>query len=61
MSTDVEGHADLPAMDIPTEADLTKLTKEKLQFIDRLLTVVKKETVPLTQQAFAIATRCLAA
>jgi tRNA(Arg) A34 adenosine deaminase TadA len=42
--------ADPPKQDVPTEADLTELTKDKVQFIDRLLTVVEKEIVPLTQQ-----------
>ena len=35
--------------DIPTEADLKAFTKNKVQFIDRLLSVVEKEIVPLTQ------------
>lgn len=42
--------ADPPMQDVPTEADLSKITKDKVQFIDRLLTVVEKEIVPLTQQ-----------
>jgi tRNA(Arg) A34 adenosine deaminase TadA len=39
-----------PGEDVPTEADLAKLATEKVQFIDRLLTVVEKEIVPLTQR-----------
>jgi tRNA(Arg) A34 adenosine deaminase TadA len=34
----------------PTEADLAKIAQDKVQLIDRLLTVVEKEIVPLTQQ-----------
>jgi tRNA(Arg) A34 adenosine deaminase TadA len=32
------------------DPDLAKITQDKVQFIDRLLTVVEKEIVPLTQQ-----------
>ena len=39
-----------PKDDVPTGADLAKITNDKVQFIDRLLTVVEKEIVPLTQQ-----------
>lgn len=35
---------------VPDEADLAKLTKDKVAFIDRLLSVVEKEIVPLTQK-----------
>ena len=38
--------------DIPSDADLARVTggKDKLEFIDRLLTLVEKEIVPLTQE-----------
>lgn len=39
-----------PKQDVPTDADLMKLVKNKEAFIDRLLTVVEKEIVPLTQE-----------
>ena len=34
----------------PTEADLAGLTSDKVAFIERLLTAVEREIVPLTQQ-----------
>ena len=34
----------------PTAADLARITKDKVQFIERLLTVIEKEVVPKTQQ-----------
>ncbi|MHC4179491.1 MAG: nucleoside deaminase [Planctomycetota bacterium] len=46
----VAAGADPPKRDVPTQADLAKLTKDKVQFIDRLLTVIEKEIVPLTQK-----------
>ena len=38
------------ARDVPTDADLAELSKDKVKLIDRLLTVVEKEIVPKTQQ-----------
>ena len=35
---------------VPAEADLARLTTDKVAFIDRLLTAVEQEIVPLTQQ-----------
>lgn len=43
-------HADTQELDVPTEADLAAIAKDKVQLIDRLLTVIEKEIVPLTQQ-----------
>ena len=43
-------HADSSKPDVPTEADLVVIAKDKVELIDRLLTVVEKEIVPLTQQ-----------
>jgi tRNA(Arg) A34 adenosine deaminase TadA len=42
--------ADPSEQDVPTEADLAKIAKDKIQLIDRLLTVVEKEVVPLSQE-----------
>ena len=38
-----------PNSDVPTKVDLAKLTKDKVAFIDRLLTVIEKDIVPKTQ------------
>jgi tRNA(Arg) A34 adenosine deaminase TadA len=43
-------HADPPKQDVPTEADLAKITDDKVQFIDRLLTVIENDIVPKTQK-----------
>lgn len=39
-----------PSTSVPTEADLTRLTNDKIQFVDRLISVVEKDIVPLTQK-----------
>jgi len=38
-----------PNEDVPTEADLADIAKDKVQLIHRLLTVIEQEIVPLTQ------------
>jgi tRNA(Arg) A34 adenosine deaminase TadA len=50
VSEAVAAGAKPPKQDVPTAADLAKLTKDKVRFIDRLLTVIEKEIVPLTQK-----------
>ena len=50
VSVAVATRAAPPKHDVPTAADLAKLTKDKVQLIDRLLTVIEKEIVPLTQK-----------
>lgn len=43
--------AQTPQQDVPTDADLdlAKFTRDKVAFTDRLLTVIEKDIVPLTQ------------
>jgi tRNA(Arg) A34 adenosine deaminase TadA len=50
VSAAVSTGAEPPKQDVPTQVDLAKLTKDKVQLIDRLLTVIEKEIVPLTQK-----------
>ena len=40
----------LSRQDVPTADDLAVIAIEKVAFIDRLLTVIEKEIVPLTQE-----------
>ena len=42
-----------PGADRPTEADLARLTTDKITFLDRLLDVIENEIVPLTRQGVA--------
>jgi len=50
VSVGVAAQAEPRNQDVPTEGDLAKLATDKVQFIDRLLWVIEKEIVPLTQK-----------
>ena len=41
---------DRPQENAPTEADLTRITEDKVAFIERLLSLIETEIVPLTRQ-----------
>ena len=42
--------ADSPKHDVPMATDLAVIAKDKVMLIDRLLSVIEKEVVPLTQE-----------